>query len=132
MRQRSNAGQDSSGGGEQRDDKCHNYGRTGHWARDCHQPRKKRVNLTQAKDDDESTLLMAMVEESHDDVEPALEQQQLVHLNETKAQAFLGTSCSDDDHLEGWYLDTSAANHMMGHDNVFSELDWAVQGTIKF
>jgi hypothetical protein len=62
---------------------------------------------------------MAMVEESHDAVEPtppqvvepALEQQQLVHLDETKAQAFLGTSCSDGDHLEGWYLDTGATNH---------------------
>jgi hypothetical protein len=83
---------------------------------------------------------MAMVEESHDAVEPtppqvvelALEQQQLVHLDETKAQAFLGTSCSDNDHLEGWYLDTGATNHMMGHGNVFSELDRAVQGTIKF
>jgi hypothetical protein len=83
MRQR----QGSSGGGEQRrrphkrgnggkkgaqrDDKCHNYGRTGHWARDCRQPRKERVNLSQAEDDDESALLMAMVEESHDAVEPA-------------------------------------------------------------
>jgi hypothetical protein len=83
---------------------------------------------------------MAMVEESHDAVEPAppqvvepaLEQQQLVHLDETKAQAFLGTRCSDDDHLEGWYLDTGVANHMTGHDNVFSELDRAVQGTAKF
>jgi hypothetical protein len=87
MRQRSNARQGSSGGGErrrcsrkhcndgkkgaQRDDKCHNYGRTSHWARDCRQPRKERVNLTQAEDDDEPTLLMAMVEESHDVVEPA-------------------------------------------------------------
>jgi hypothetical protein len=87
MRQRSNAGQGSSGGGEQRrrphkrgngrkkgaqrDDKCHNYGRTGHWVKDCRQPRKERVNLTQAEDDDESALLMAMVEESHDAVEPA-------------------------------------------------------------
>jgi hypothetical protein len=123
MRQRSNAGQGSSGGdeqrrrpcgnggkkGAQRDDKCRNYGRTGHWARDCRQSRKERVNLTQTKDDDESTLLMAMVEESNDAIEPtpphviepALEQQQLVHLDETKAQAFLSTSCSDDDHLEG-------------------------------
>jgi hypothetical protein len=83
---------------------------------------------------------MAMVEESHDAVEPAplqviepaLEQQQLVHLDETKAQAFLGTSCSDDDHLEGWYLDTGATNHMTDRGNVFSELDRAVQGTIKF
>jgi hypothetical protein len=148
MRQRSNTGQGSSGGGEQRrrprkrdnggkkgaqrDDKYHNYGCTGHWARDCRQPRKERVNLTQAEDDDESALLMAMVEESHDAVEPALEQQQLVHLDETKAQAFLGTSCSNDDHLEGWYLDTGAMNHMTGRSNVFSELDWVVEGTIKF
>jgi hypothetical protein len=83
---------------------------------------------------------MAMVEESHDAVEPApsqiielaLEQQQLVHLDETKAQAFLSTSCSDDDHLEGWYLDTGALNHMTGCGNVFSELDRAVQGNVKF
>jgi hypothetical protein len=148
MRQRSNAGQGSSGGGEQhrrprkrgndgkkgaqRDDKCHNCGCTDHWARDCRQPRKGQVNLTQAEDDDELALLMAMVEESHDAVEPTLEQQQLVHLDETKAQAFLGTSCSDDDHLEGWYLDTGAMNHMMGHGNMFSELDRVVQGTVKF
>jgi hypothetical protein len=83
---------------------------------------------------------MAMVEESHDAVEPAppqvvepaLEQQQLVHLDDTKAQVFLSTSCSDDDHLEGWYLDTGATNHMTGRGNVFSELDRAVQGTVKF
>jgi hypothetical protein len=83
---------------------------------------------------------MAMVEESHDAVEPtppqviepALEQQQLDHLDETKTQAFLDMSCNDDDHLEGWYLDTGVMNHKTGHDNVFSELDRAVQGTVKF
>jgi hypothetical protein len=75
---------------------------------------------------------MAMVEESHDAIEPALEQQQVVHLDETKAQAFLGTSCSDDDRLEGWYLNTGATNHMTGRGNVFSELDRAMQGTVKF
>jgi hypothetical protein len=41
-------------------------------------------------------------------------------------------SCSNDDHLEGWYLNTGATNHMTGHENVFSELDRAVQGTVKF
>jgi hypothetical protein len=86
MRQLSNAGQGSSGGGEQRrrprkrgndgkkgaqrDDKCHNCGRTGHRAKDCRQPRKERVNLTQAEDDDEPVLLMAMVKESHDADQP--------------------------------------------------------------
>jgi hypothetical protein len=85
-------------------------------------------------------LLMVMVEESHDVIEPAplqvvkpaLEQQQRVHLDETKAQAFLDTSYNDDDHLEGWYLDTGAMNHMTCRSNVFSELDRAVQGTVKF
>jgi hypothetical protein len=59
-------------------------------------------------------------------------EQQQVHLDETKAQAFLGTTSSADDRLEGWYLDTSSTNHMTGRDEVFSELDRAVQGTIKF
>jgi hypothetical protein len=101
---------------------------------------KEQVNLTQAEDDDEPALLIAMVEESHDAVEPAppqvlepaLDQQHLVHLDETKPHAFLGMSCSDNDHLERWYLDTGTMNHMTGRGNVFSELDWAVEGTIKF
>jgi hypothetical protein len=85
-RQRNDAGQGSSDGGElrrrsrkcgnsrkkgaQRADKCHNCSRTGHGARDCRQPKKELANLTQAEEDDESTLLMAMVEEIEDALVP--------------------------------------------------------------
>jgi hypothetical protein len=34
--------------------------------------------------------------------------------------------------MEGWYLDTGATNHMMGHSDVFSHLDRAMRGSIKF
>jgi hypothetical protein len=109
MCQCSDARQGSSGGGEQRqrarkcgyggkkgaqrDDKYHNCGRTDHWVKDCRQPKKERVNLTQAEEEDEPALLMAMADEVDDAVkptpsevvEPPPEQQQLVHLDETKA-----------------------------------------------
>jgi hypothetical protein len=81
---------------------------------------------------------MAMVEEVEDAPTPlhtiksALEEQRFVHLDETKAQAFLGTCSNDDDRLEGWYLDTGATNHMTRCGDVLSELDLVVQGTVKF
>jgi hypothetical protein len=72
---------------------------------------------------------MAMVEEIEDALAPprttksASEEQQLVHLDKTKAQVFLGTTSSADDCLEGWYHDTSVTNHTTRHGEVFSELD---------
>jgi hypothetical protein len=36
----------------------------------------------------------------------------LVYLVETMANAFVSTTSSADNHLEGWYLDTGATNHM--------------------
>jgi hypothetical protein len=56
--------------GAQCDDKCHNCGRTNHWARDCHQL-KERANLTQAEEDEELALLMAMAEEIEDAPAPS-------------------------------------------------------------
>jgi hypothetical protein len=96
--------------------------------------------LTQAEEDEDLTLLIAMVEEIKDaptsllTVRSALVEQQQVHLDETKVQAFLGTTSSADGRLEGRYLNTGARNHMTGHDEVFfdSEIDQVVQGTVKF
>jgi hypothetical protein len=85
--------------------------------------------LTQAEEVEEPTLLLTMVEEIEDapasprTVKSTLEEQQQVHLDETNEQAFLGTTSSVDDRLEGWYLDTGAMSHMTGHGEVFSELD---------
>jgi hypothetical protein len=93
--------------------------------------------LTQAEEDEEPVLLMAMVEIEDAPALPLavklvpVEQQQ-VHLDEIKAQVFLGTTSSADGRLEGWYLDTGAMNHMTGRGEVFSELDRTVQGTVKF
>ena len=43
-----------------------------------------------------------------------------------------GTSDDDVEHLEGWYLDTGATNHMTCRVEVFSELDRSVVGSVKF
>jgi hypothetical protein len=63
--------------------------------------------LTQAEEDEESALLMGMLEEIKDTtasplaIKSAPVKQQQVHLDETKAQAFLSTSSSIDDRLKG-------------------------------
>jgi hypothetical protein len=111
--------------------------RSRHWTKDCHQLKKERVNLTQTEEEEESSLLMVMVEINvvksgpQQVIEPTPQQQQVIHLDETKPQVFLGMTFNDDDRLEGWYLDTGTMNHMTGRD-VFSKLNRAVQGTVKF
>ena len=54
-----------------------------------------------------------------------------LHIDEPKAKAYLGTS-SDDERLEGWYLDTGATNHMTGRGDAFAEIDRTVTGTVRF
>ncbi|RLN23644.1 hypothetical protein C2845_PM07G28310 [Panicum miliaceum] len=117
---------DTKDGGDDDKDRCLNCGRFGHWAKDCHKPKKAQAHLTQADgDDEEPTLLMARV--CALSVAP-----EGVHLEEPRAQAFLGAADNDVEHLDGWYLDTGATNHMTGRVEVFSDLDRFVVGSVKF
>ena len=54
-----------------------------------------------------------------------------LHIDEPKAKAYLATS-SDEERIEGWYLDTGATNHMTGCSDVFAKIDRTVNGTVKF
>jgi hypothetical protein len=53
-----------------------------------------------------------------------------VHLVEKKVVPKLDGDGERDAGL--WYLDTGATNHMKGAQDVFSELDTSIQGTIIF
>jgi hypothetical protein len=55
----------------------------------------------------------------------------LLHLDESKARAFLGDGSSKD-MIEGWCLDTGATHHMTGRREFFTELDSSVRGSVKF
>ena len=55
-----------------------------------------------------------------------------LHIDEPRAQVFLGTGSDNRKQIEGWYLDTSATNHMTERGDVFSDLDRVVAGTLKF
>jgi hypothetical protein len=62
---------------------------------------------------------------------PSLTSLVLLHIDEPRTRAFLGDG-SDDDKLEGWYLDSGATHHMTGRIGHFADLDRNVQGSIKF
>jgi hypothetical protein len=55
----------------------------------------------------------------------------LLHLDEPKAHALLGDG-SDNDKTDGWCLDTVATHHMTSRREFFTELDFDVQGSVKF
>jgi hypothetical protein len=54
-----------------------------------------------------------------------------LHLDESKARAFLSDSSSND-MIEGWCLDTGATHHMTGRREFFTELDSSVRGSVEF
>jgi hypothetical protein len=114
------------GGNDDNNGKCLNWGCFGHWAKDCCKPKKAQAHLNQADgDNEEPTLPMARV--CALSVAP-----DGVHLKEPHAQAFLGAADNDVEHLDGWYLDTGATNHMTCHMEVFSDLDQSMVGSVNF
>jgi hypothetical protein len=97
-------------------------------ARDCRQPRRGQANVAQAEAEEEALLLAhASIELSP--AAPAAAT--LLHLDESKARAFLGDDSSKD-MIEGWCLDTGATHHMTGRREFFTELDSSVRGSVKF
>lgn len=52
--------------------------------------------------------------------------------SKSRARAFLGAAGDDVKHLDGWYLEKDATNHMMGFVEVFSNLDRFMVGSVKF
>jgi hypothetical protein len=55
----------------------------------------------------------------------------LLHLDESKACAFLSDGSSND-MIEGWCLNTGATHHMTGLQEFFTELESSVRGSVKF
>jgi hypothetical protein len=55
----------------------------------------------------------------------------LLHLDEPRAHALLGDGSSNDK-ADGWCLDTGATHHMSGRQELFTELDSDVRGSVKF
>jgi hypothetical protein len=55
----------------------------------------------------------------------------LLHIDESRAHAFLGNG-SDNNKLEGWYLDSGTTHHMTKRVGHFADLDHSIQGSIKF
>jgi hypothetical protein len=110
-------------------DPCCNCGRLGHWTKDCCQPRLVQANLAQVEEPaDESALLMAQVTSLSAPIS-----KELIYLDECSAHALLGAAGESEEVVDdGWYLDTSAMNHMTGRANVFANLDTSMQGMVKF
>jgi hypothetical protein len=93
-----------------RDDICHKYGKLGHWAKECRQPRRGQTHAAQVEEEKPALLLThASIELSS----AASAAAALLHLDEPRAHTLLGDGFSNDK-TDGWCLDTGATHHMTG------------------
>jgi hypothetical protein len=52
-------------------------------------------------------------------------------IEEPRARVFLNTGSSEDK-LDSWYLTSGTTHHMIGHHELFTNLDCKSRGTVKF
>ena len=87
-----------------------------------------QAHIAEAQPDDEAALfLLHGAMELHPAAPSATT---LLHLDEPRARVLLGNG-SDDDRIDGWYLDSGATHHMTGRRE-FSDLDTDVGGSVRF
>jgi hypothetical protein len=109
-----------------RDDAYRNYGKLGHWAKECRQPRRDQAHVVQVE---EPALLLAHVSI---ELSPAASAAAaLIPLDEPRAHALLDDGLSNGK-INGWCLDTDATHHMTGRREFFTKLDSDVRGSVKF
>jgi hypothetical protein len=54
-----------------------------------------------------------------------------LHLHVPMAHVFLGSGSDNNEHMEGWYLNTDASSHMIKRVEELSTLDRMVCGTMR-
>jgi hypothetical protein len=141
--------------------RCVNYGKKGHWAKDCWpKPKKGKAHVAQTEEEEPSLFLVSTMIQSQfpTDLQSASVDDLLVNsgVNEVSrsdsVELSLGATLEPistrvdlkeekvfthigergDNNHRRWILDTGARNHMSGARSTFSEINFGVCGSVKF